>query len=83
MLVQEHREYIKDKKDGCFAVGKSREEIFNDLKLYCNNHKDRAVFYYVHPVRPNKENYLPEYMMEIKDADYNETGIYIFWNRAQ
>ena len=32
MLVQKHREYKKDASKGCFAVGKSREEIFKDLK---------------------------------------------------
>lgn len=26
MLVQKHREYEKDKEDGCFAVGKSEKK---------------------------------------------------------
>lgn len=83
MLVQKHREYKKDKEHGCFAVGKSREEIFNDLKIYCINHKDKSVYYYVHPIRPSKENLRPEYMMEI--AIINVDGFYLmpFWTQAQ
>ena len=69
MLVQSHREYSKDEKDGCFAVGKSMEEIFEDLKRYCKDHLDKNIYYYVHPIRPSKENYRPEYMMEIELND--------------
>lgn len=86
MIVQSHREYgPKDLEEGCFAVGKSREEIFKDLKDYCEKHKDKQVFYYVHNVRPSKENYTPEYMMEIdlqpKDKGY--FPIMAFWSQAQ
>ena len=87
MLVQEHREYKKDKIDGCFSVGKSKEEIYNDLKEYCNHHKGYKVFYYEHPVRPSKENYCPEYIMEIqlgkKTESIFEDYLYPFYRRAQ
>lgn len=83
MLVQKHREYQKDEKNGCFAVGKSKEEIFNDLKEYCNNHKDKSVYYYMHPVRPSKETLRPEYMMEIELVDKDEFCLMLLWNQAQ
>lgn len=83
MLMQKHREYEKDKEEGCFAVGKSREEIFNDLKTYCNNHKEKSVYYYVHPIRPSKENLRPEYMMEIEVINGNRIYFMPFWNQAQ
>ena len=44
MLVQSHREYSKDEKDGCYAVGKSMEEIFGDLKRYCKDHIDKNIY---------------------------------------
>lgn len=81
MLVQSHREYSKDEKDGCFAVGKSMEEIFEDLKQYCKNHPDSNIYYYVHPVRPSKENYRPEYMMEIECTN-DEHYLMMCWNIA-
>ena len=83
MLVQKHREYEKDKSDGCFAVGKSREEIFQDLKYYCNNNVGKKIYYYEHPVRPSKENYRPEYMMEIEIVDDFYFGMMAWWKRAQ
>ena len=85
MIVQSHREYgPKDPEEGCFAVGKSREEIFKDLEDYCNKHKDYNVFYFVHTVRPAKGIPVPEYMMEIeKIKDYNGFPIMPFWTQKQ
>lgn len=83
MIVQEHREYKKDESQGCFAVGKSREEIFNDLKWYCNHNVGKAIFYYEHPVRPSKENLRPEYMMEIEKIGGMDFYIMPFWTRVQ
>lgn len=83
MLVQEHREYKKDRLKGCFAVGKSREEIFDDLKWYCDHNAGKAIYYYEHRVRPSKENYRPEYMMEIEVLEVPYFCIMSFWKRAQ
>lgn len=83
MLVQKHREYEKDEKDGCFAVGESLEEIINDLNTYCKSHPDKRIYFYIHPIRPSKENYRPEYMMEIEKPDDNIFQIMAFWTRAQ
>ncbi len=83
MIVQKHREYEKDSKYGCFSVGRSEQEIFDDLKEFAKEHLNERIYYYVHPVRPSKENYRPEYMMEIRLLDND--GIYImpFWIRYQ
>lgn len=83
MIVQKHREYEKDSKYGCFSVGRSEQEIFNDLKEFAKEYPNERIYYYVHPVRPNKENYRPEYMMEIELLD--DGGIYImpFWSQYQ
>lgn len=83
MLVQKHREYKKNASEGCFAVGKSREEIFKDLKYYCDHNVGKKIYYYEHPVRPNKENYRPEYMMEIEVVDDSCFGIMAWWKRVQ
>lgn len=80
MLVQKHREFEKAPKDGCFAVGKSEEEIFADLKTYAKAHPNDNVYYYVHPVRPNKENYRPEYMMEIELCNDDDGCLMMYWN---
>ena len=82
-LSKKHREYEKDSKYGCFSVGRSKQEIFNDLKEFAKEHPNERIYYYVHPVRPNKENYRPEYMMEIELLD--DGGIYImpFWSQYQ
>lgn len=76
-------ENMKKSKYGCFSVGRSKQEIFNDLKEVAKEHLNERIYYYVHPVRPSKENYRPEYMMEIKLLDND--GIYImpFWNQYQ
>lgn len=80
MLVQKHREFEKDSKDGCFAVGKSKEEIFTDLKNYAKDHPDDNIYYFVHPVRPSKENYRPEYMMEIERCNEDDGYLMMCWN---
>lgn len=81
MLVQKHREYEKESKDGCFAVGKSEEEIFTDLKNYSKQHPNDSVYYYLHPVRPSKENYRPEYMMEIELCNEDNGCLMMCWNQ--
>lgn len=83
MLIQNHREYKKDPKDGCFAVGKSEEEIFTDLKTYAKRHPNDCVYYYIHPVRPSKENYRPEYMMEIELCNNDDGYLMMFWSQYQ
>lgn len=83
MLVQKHREFEKDPKDGCFAVGKSKEEIFTDLKIYAKDHPNNCISYHVHPVRPSKENYGPEYLMQIELCDEDERWLMIDWNQYQ
>ena len=83
MLVQKHREYEKDESEGCFVVGKSEKEIFDDLKYYCDHNKEAAVYYYVHPVRPSKENLRPEFMMEIEKLEGDYFCIMPFWKQAQ
>lgn len=83
MIVQKHREYEKNSNYGCFSVGRSKQEIFNDLKEFAKERPNKSIYYYIHPVRPNKENYRPEYMMEIQLLD--DDGIYImpFWSQYQ
>ena len=83
MIVQKHREYKKDSKDGCFAVGRSKQEIFNDLKEFAKEHPNESIYYYVHPVRPNKENYRPEYMMEIELCNEDDGYLMILWSQYQ
>lgn len=81
MIVQEHREFKKDSKEGCFAVGKSKEEIFADLKQYAAEHPNDNIYYYVHAVRPSKENYRPEYMMEIEINNDDDGCLMLLWNQ--
>lgn len=83
MLVQKHREYDKDEKHGCFAVGKSMEEIQDDLVRYCDLNPDKKIYYYIHPIRPSKVNYLPEYMLEIEKVDKSDFYLMPFWTRIQ
>lgn len=81
MIVQKHREFKKDPKDGCFAVGKSEEGIFTDLKNYAKRYPNDCIYYFVHPIRPSKENYRPEYMMEITHRD--DGCLMVLWDRYQ
>ena len=81
MLVQEHREFKKEPKDGCFAVGESKQEIFSDLKKYAKDYPNDCIYYSVHPVRPSRENLRPEYMMEITHR--NDGYIMVLWDRYQ
>lgn len=83
MIVQKHREFEKDSKAGCFAVGKSEKEIFDDLQNYAKKHPCDNIYYYLHPVRPNKENYRPEYMMEIELCNEDDGYLMMLWNRYQ
>ena len=86
MLTQSHREYIKPEDRGCFAVGKSRKEIFNDLTLYRKQHKNYYIFYFEHPVRPGKDIPVPEYMMEIEaypKTMNRDWSVVSFWTRVQ
>lgn len=83
MIVQKHREYEKDIENGCFSVGKNEEELFADLKTCCKNNKDKSIYYYIHPIRPNKENLRPEYMMEIAIIDQTSSLLMSFWRKAQ
>ena len=86
MLTQAHRDYQKPEERGCFAVGKSREEIFKDLKNYCDAHQDYSVFYFEHPVVPKKEIPVPEYMLEIEaypKTMQRDWSIVVFWTQAQ
>lgn len=43
MIVQKHREYEKDSKYGCFSVGRSEQEIFNDLKEFAKEHPNASI----------------------------------------
>ncbi len=83
MLVQKHREFEKDSKNGCFAVGKSEGEIFTDLRNYAKDYPNDNIYYFVHPVRPSKENYRPEYMMEIERCDTGDEHLMLFWIKYQ
>lgn len=66
MFVQEHREFSKDKKKGCFIVSSSKQGLFDDLEEYSNLHKDKYIYYYLYPnPRPSNITYRPEYMMEV------------------
>ena len=68
---------------GAFRWDEVNKKFFNDLKEFAKEHPNERIYYYVHPVRPNKENYRPEYMMEIELLD--DGGIYImpFWSQYQ
>lgn len=83
MLVQKHREFLKYPEDGCFAVGNSEEEIFTDLKNYAKDYPNDNIYYFVHPVRPSKENHRPEYMMEIERCDTGDEHLMLFWIKYQ
>lgn len=86
MLVQRHKGCEKDAKRGCFAVGKSKEEIFTDLSNYAKEHPNDNVYFYVYPVRFNDENYMPEYMMEIEltNSDEKDFKLWAFdWSQYQ
>lgn len=83
MLVQKHREFEKDSKNGCFAVGKSEGEIFTDLRNYAKDYPNDNIYYFVHPVRPSKENYRPEYMMEIERCDTGDEHLMLLWIKYQ
>lgn len=83
MIVQKHREYEKDSKYGCFSVGRSEQEIFNDLKIYSKRHPNNCIYYYVHPIRPSKETYRPEYMMEIELCNEDDGYLMALWDQYQ
>ena len=83
MIVQKHREYEKDSNYGCFSVGRSKQEIFNDLKIYAKRHPNNCIYYYVHPIRPSKETYRPEYMMEIELCNEDDGYLMILWSQYQ
>lgn len=83
MLVQKHREYSISKENGCFAVGKSRDEVFADLQKYCKENKGKHIYMYEQPIRPSKTNYLPEYCLEIIKEDPNEHVLHIGYVRVQ
>lgn len=83
MLTQKYNRSVKDEKDGCFAVGKSKQEVYNDLTEYCNNNPDKSIYYY-ELFRLNEENHCPEYILDImilnKDQELSSS---FFWKRVQ
>lgn len=83
MLVQKYREYYIANEKGVFIIGKSKEEVYAELKTYCDSNKDKAVFVYEHPVRPNKQNYLPEYALEVTKFDKTAIPLVFFSRRVQ
>ena len=71
MIVQKHREYEKDSKYGCFSVGRSEQEIFDDLKEFAKEHLNERIYYYVHPVRPVSYTHLVKILL-LKILKYTE-----------
>jgi hypothetical protein len=82
MITKEHRDIKFSDNDGHFViVSASEEEMFQELREFCNSNNDRKVGFYRFNVRPSKENYRPEYAMEVVIM---EDGIlYPFYNRAR
>ena len=76
-IVQEHREYKKDAKNGCFIIATNEEDMYKALKEYADLHPESDIWIYKNPVRPSKENYRPEYSMEVELA--NRRGFFITW----
>lgn len=65
-----------------FYSGESEKEIFDDLKEYYKRHGGKSVYYYIHLVRPSKENYRLEYMMEIELISSKEFCAMPLWLKA-
>ena len=70
MLVQEYNGYKKNVK-----VGKSKEELYDDLECYCNLHSEKSICYYEHPF---------DCVMEIRIFNNEEDVVdSYFWKVAQ
>lgn len=88
MITKEVDEYgtLTDKRN-FFIVNKFHEENFKELKEYINQQENAdslSVFYALYPVRPNKENYRPQSIMEVQIYEENEDSpLMIGWNRFQ
>lgn len=73
MIVQEDRDYKKNKKEGCFIISSSKQELFKDLEEYSLLNKDKYIYYYIYPnPRPSNITNRPEYITDVLLKDYIE-----------
>lgn len=81
MKTQSYREYQMKEDNGFFIVTtKGEEALMKELYDYCKEHKNQHVWYYKHPVRPQKGCPIPEYSMEVI---INPKGLPVFYRMAQ
>ena len=52
--------------EGVFSICESREENYEDIKKYAEDHPDKGIIFYFDNPRPSPKNLRPEYVAEIR-----------------